>query len=612
MSAGAPVLLSVRDLSVTFQRQDEAPLRAVRGFSVDIREGEFVGLMGEPGCGKSTAAIALMGLVKPPGHIEAGSVTFRGRDLLAMTQAEQAALRGGEIGLIVQNPRTSLHPLLKVGTQIANVYQAHERATAREAWDRAIEMLRLVGINDPGRRARAYPHELSTGMTQRVLIAMALSSRPRLLIADEPTSGLDVTIQTQFLDQMWQATQATGSAVLLVTQNLGIVANYCDRVVIMKEGTVVETAPALQFFRQPQSDYSKRVLALQRAGAGGSLGLLQARSEDVRDAAPLVEVRGLSKEFAIRGSKATVHAADRVSFAIGVGECLGVVGESGSGKTTTGRCLLRLETPTAGELLFRGERLTGLPEAAFRPYRAKMQIVFQDPFDSMNPRWTVGEVIGELLGLHTELDAAARQRRVDELLRLVGLDPGLKAMSPQQLSAGRQQRVAIARAIATEPDFVVLDEPTSALTPETTAEIIQLLMDLSRRLGIAYLFISHDLTTVEYICHRVAVMYLGQVVEIGSKEQVFHMPAHPYTRALLAAHLFPDVENRRVDQRDRPTLAGEIPSPIDLPAGCYLYGRCPSQTAPCATMKQELQTLPDGRDVRCWRVAAGEIPVGRA
>ncbi|MDQ2804675.1 MAG: ABC transporter ATP-binding protein, partial [Pseudomonadota bacterium] len=240
MSAEAPVLLSVRDLSVTFQRQDEAPLRAVRGFSVDIREGEFVGLMGEPGCGKSTAAIALMGLVKPPGRIEGGSVTFRGRDLLAMTPAEQAALRGGEIGLIVQNPRTSLHPLLKVGTQIANVYQAHERATAREAWDRAIEMLRLVGINDPGRRARAYPHELSTGMTQRVLIAMALSSRPRLLIADEPTSGLDVTIQTQFLDQMWQATQATGSAVLLVTQNLGIVANYCDRVVIMKEGTVVE------------------------------------------------------------------------------------------------------------------------------------------------------------------------------------------------------------------------------------------------------------------------------------------------------------------------------------------------------------------------------------
>ncbi|MDQ2805107.1 MAG: ABC transporter ATP-binding protein [Pseudomonadota bacterium] len=608
----APVLLSVRDLSVTFHRQDEAPLAAVRGFSLDIREGEFVGLMGEPGCGKSTAAIALMGLVKPPGRIDGGSVMFRGRDLLAMSQAEQASLRGGEIGLIVQNPRTSLHPLLNVGTQIANVYRAHEQASAAAAWDRAIEMLRLVGINDPARRARAFPHELSTGMTQRVLIAMALSSRPRLLIADEPTSGLDVTIQTQFLDQMWQATQATGSAVLLVTQNLGIVANYCDRVVIMKDGTIVETAPALQFFRQPESAYAKRVLALQRAGAGGSAGLQQARSADLADAATLVEVRGLSKDFAIRGSKAKVHAADQVSFAIGVGECLGIVGESGSGKTTTGRCLLRLETPTAGELLFRGESLTELSEAAFRPYRAKMQIVFQDPFDSMNPRWSVADVIGELLALHTTLGAAARQRRIDELLTLVGLDPRLKAMSPRQLSAGRQQRVAIARAIATEPDFVVLDEPTSALTPETTAEIIQLLMELSRRLGISYLFISHDLTTVEYICHRVAVMYLGQVVEIGTKEQVFHTPAHPYTRALLAAHLFPDAENRRVDQQSRPTLAGEIPSPIDLPQGCYLYGRCPSQTERCATMKQALRALPDGRELRCWRVAEGEIPVAPA
>jgi peptide/nickel transport system ATP-binding protein len=602
----APPLLRVSDLSVIFQRHDAPPLHAVRNFSLEMREGEFVGLMGEPGCGKSTAAIALMGLVKPPGRIT-GSLTFRGQDLLAMPPADQARLRGGEIGLIVQNPRTSLHPLLKVGTQIANVYRAHERASSRAAWARAIEMLELVGINDPGRRANAYPHELSTGMTQRVLIAMALSSSPRLLIADEPTSGLDVTIQTQFLDQMWQATQATGSAVLLVTQNLGIVANYCDRVVIMKDGTLVETAPALQFFRQPQSAYAKSVLALQRAGAGGEGKLLQANSADTAGRAPLVEVRGLSKDFAIRGSAAKVHAADQVSFSIGLGECLGLVGESGSGKTTTGRCLLRLETPTAGELLFRGESLTGLSDEGFRPYRAKMQIVFQDPFDSMNPRWSVGDVIGELLALHTPLDAAARQRRIDELLTLVGLDPGIKTLSPRQLSAGRQQRVAIARAIATEPAFVVLDEPTSALTPETTAEIIQLLMELSRRLGISYLFISHDLTTVEYICHRVAVMYLGQVVEIGTKEQVFHHAAHPYTQALLAAHLFPDVENRRVDQVSRPTLQGEIPSPIDLPKGCYLYGRCPSQTPVCATMKQDLQTLPDGRDVRCWRAAAGEI-----
>jgi peptide/nickel transport system ATP-binding protein len=235
-----------------------------------------------------------------------------------------------------------------------------------------------------------------------------------------------------------------------------------------------------------------------------------------------------------------------------------------------------------------------------------MQIVFQDPFDSMNPRWTVGDVVSELLKIHTDLDGPARERRVDELLMQVGLDPSLKQIRPASLSAGKQQRVAIARAIATQPEFVVLDEPTSALTPETTAEVIALLMDLSRRLGLAYLFISHDLTTVRYICHRVAVMYLGQIVEIGTKEQIFGAPAHPYSQALLAAHLFPDLATRRVERARRTTLAGEIPSPIDLPPGCYLYGRCPMQKERCAVEKQQLTTLPDGRAVRCWRAAAGE------
>jgi oligopeptide/dipeptide ABC transporter ATP-binding protein len=602
----APLLLSAEALSVGFFPQDERPVHAVRDFSIAVREGEFVGLMGEPGCGKSTAAIALMGLVKPPGRITGGQVLYRGRDLARMAEAERTALRGGEIGLVVQNPRTSLHPLLNVGTQIGNVIRAHDRVSKRAAWARAVELLKMVGINDPERRASAYPHELSTGMAQRVLIAMALSSRPKLLIADEPTSGLDVTIQTQFLDQMWEATQATGSAVLLVTQNLGIVANYCDRVVVMKDGAVVESAPVRQFFRAPQHAYSRRVLALQRSETDQQEGR-RVGSAEIADVAPLIEVRGLSKAFDIRGSKAKVHAADDVSFRIRPGECLGLVGESGSGKTTTGRCLLRLEAPSSGELLFQGQSLTALDEAAFRRFRARLQIVFQDPFDAMNPRWTVGEVIGELLSLHTDLDAAGRAARMEELLALVGLDPRVTRLLPRQLSAGRQQRVAIARAIATSPDFVVLDEPTSALTPETTAEIIRLLTDLSRRLGLAYLFISHDLTTVDYVCHRVAVMYLGQIVEIGSKEQVFEAPSHPYTRALLAAHLFPDLRTRRVDRKDRPTLRGEIPSPIDLPKGCYLFGRCPSQVEKCRSLKQELAPLTDGRAVRCWRVTEGDM-----
>ena len=465
----------------------------------------------------------------------------------------------------------------------------------------------MVGINDPDRRAHAFPHELSTGMTQRVLIAMALSSRPRLLIADEPTSGLDVTIQAQFLDQMWEASQATGSAVLLVTQNLGIVANYCDRVLIMADGRIVEAAPVREFFTAPQNDYSKKVLALQRAAQGDDPAARMARSADVPEGAPLVEVRDLSKDFDIRGSEAKVHAVDHATFRIRTRECLGLVGESGSGKTTVGRCLLRLEAPTAGEIMFGEVPLHAITDDALRRMRTKLQIVFQDPFDSMNPRWNVADIIGEMFDLHTDLRGDAGPQRIDELLTLVGLDPAIRNVAPRQLRAGRQQRVAIARAIATHPDFIVLDEPTSALTPETTAEIIQLLMELSRRLGISYLFISHDLTTVERICHRVAVMYLGQVVEIGTKEQVLGAPRHPYSKALLGSHLFSDLSNRRVDRKERESLQGEIPSPIDLPKGCYLYGRCPAQVARCRDMPQTLAALPDARKVRCWRVEAGEI-----
>jgi oligopeptide/dipeptide ABC transporter ATP-binding protein len=596
-SVTAPVFFSASDLVVEFPREDAPPLRAVDGFSLSVREGEFVCVLGATGCGKSTAALALAGLVRAPGRIVSGRVDFAGQNLLLLPEEERNAIRGRDIGLIVQNPRTSLHPLLKVGTQISNVIRAHNKVGAREAWQRAIEMLRMVGINDPERRARAYPHELSTGMTQRVMIAMALSSKPKLLIADEPTSGLDVTIQTQFLDQMWEAAQATGSAVVLVTQNLGITANYSDRVLVMQGGKIIESAEVHQFFEAPVTDYSRRVLALRERAEGGT-----AHSKDLAAGDALIDVRALSKQFAIRGTDAKVHAADNVSFSIRAGECLGLVGESGSGKTTTGRCLLHLEKPSSGDVLFRGQSLASLTEAAFRPYRARLQMVFQDPFDSMNPRWTVGQVIGELLDLHTDLKGSARRQRIGELLELVGLDARVQAVRPKDLSAGRQQRVAIARAIATDPDFIVLDEPTSALTADTTAEIIRLLMDLSARLGLAYLFISHDLTTVRTICHNVAVMYLGQIVEIGSKEQVFATPSHPYSIALLAAHLFPDLDHRRIDRRDGPALAGEIPSPIDLPNGCYLVGRCPSQLPRCATERQTLTKIPDGRSVRCWRV----------
>ena len=600
-------ILEARDITVRFPIVEGPDVYAVKNFNLAVKPGEFIGLMGEPGCGKSTAAMSFLGLVRPPGVIDQGTVEFMGRNILTMGEEEVRQLRGRDIGMIVQNPRYSLHPMMRVGDQIANVYRAHNDVSKKEAWAHAVEMLRMVGINDPERRVKAYAHELSSGMAQRVLIAIALSSRPKLLIADEPTSGLDVTIQAQFLDQMWDSCRQTNSAVVLVTQDLGIVANYCDRVVIVHEGTVVEDADVFTFFKSPQHGYSRRILELQReAQAAGEavLGKIDPK------ASPILDVQDLSKLFPIRGSESKVHAVEHANFELRPGECLGLVGESGSGKTTIGRCVLRLVEPTQGKIVFQGKNLADLQSNEFRKFRGDLQIVFQDPLDSLNPRWTVHQVLTEPLKLHTNLSDAEREDRITELLKLVGLEPSMRFALPREMSAGRQQRTSIARAIASNPDFIVLDEPTSALTPETTAEIIQLLMDLSAKLGIAYLFISHDLTTVKYICHRVVVLYLGQIVEVGTKDQVFNRPRHPYSRALLASHLFPDTANRRVDREVRESLKGEIPSPIteNLPKGCYLYGRCPAQLDKCRDMPQELAKLDDGRSVRCWRVAQGDLP----
>ena len=608
-AAASNLVMEARNVTVRFPIEDAPEVTAVNNFSIQIKPGEFIGIMGEPGCGKSVAAQALLGLVRPPGYLASGEVLFQGHDLLKMEPEEARKLRGKDIGMIVQNPRYSLHPMYRVGHQIAKVYRAHNQVTKQEAWDHAVAMLRMVGINDPERRANAYAHELSSGMAQRVLIAIALSSKPKLLIADEPTSGLDVTIQAQFLDQMWENVRQTNAAVVLVTQDLGIVANYCDRVLIMHKGSVVEQADVHSFFRSPNHEYSRAILALQREETSEERSTREVKVDAASK--PLITVDKLTKLFPIRHSESKVHAVDGASFEIRPGECLGLVGESGSGKTTAGRCLLRLVEPTSGDIFYRDINLSKLSREEFRQKRDKLQIVFQDPLDSLNPRWTVEQCLMEPLNLHTNMTSDQKRARMQELMQLVGIDPGQIHALPKEMSAGRQQRVSIARAIASNPDFIVLDEPTSALTPETTAEIIRLLMDLSRKLGIAYLFISHDLTTVKYICHRVVVMYLGQVVEIGTKDQVFNTPAHPYAKALLASHLFPNVENRRVDRAVRETLQGEIPSPITerLPKGCYLYGRCPSQKDRCKAEKQELQKLADGRVVRCWRVAEGDLPI---
>jgi oligopeptide/dipeptide ABC transporter ATP-binding protein len=593
-------LLDVQGLSVGYP-VDGRMLRPVDGLSFTIAEREVVGLVGDAGSGKSTAALALLGLVRPPGRILGGAVNFQGRDLLTLPDDDLRAIRGRDIGIIVQNPRASLNPMLRIGRQIGHVWQAHNGGSDTAARARAVEMLRMVGINDPERRIDSFAHELSGGMAQRALIAMALSSRPRLLIADEPTSGLDVTIQAQFLDQMWRTVQDTGSAILLVSQELGVIANYCDRVLVLHDGRIVEDASVRTFFAAPQHPYSQDVLRLYRERGGAFPAQVAA------DARPLLQATGLTKHFPIHHSAKVVQAVSRADLTVRRGEALGLVGESGSGKTTVGRLLVRLVDPTAGTVAFDGADISALGQAALRPVRRRMQIVFQDPFDSLNPRWTVAEILDEPLRLHTDLDRAARRAKATEALALVDLPATLLDRKPRGLGAGTLQRISIARALVLEPAFIVLDEPTSVLAPRARNALIDLLARLRDRLGLAYLFISHDLTTVRYLCQRVAVMYLGQIVEEGTVEEVFTDPRHPYSRALLSAHLFPDPTHRRVDHPVPEALQGEIPSPIDPPSGCYLGSRCPHATAACRATPQDLAALGHWRAVRCMRAVAGEI-----
>lgn len=574
----------------------------VEGTSFSVREREVVGLVGDAGSGKSTVALALLGLCRPPGRILSGSVRFGGRDLLSLPDEKLRAIRGRDIGIIVQNPRAALNPMLRVGRQIGYAFQAHNRATGKQARRQAVDMLRMVGINDPERRVDAYAHELSGGMAQRALIAMALSSRPKLLIADEPTSGLDVTIQAQFLDQMWNTVQQTGSAILLVTQELGVIANYCDRVLVLHDGRIVEDAPVRRFIEAPEHSYSRDVLRLYRERSGTFPQALPRGQGEV-----LIRTEKLTKHFPIRNSRKVVQAVDRFSLEIRKGESVGLVGESGSGKTTVGRCLLRLVDPTSGAIVYRDTDLTALQPRDMRGYRSKLQIVFQDPFDSLNPRWTIGDILGEPLHVHTSIARAERRSKAAMALELVGLGPELLDRKPKGLGAGTLQRINIARALICEPEFIVLDEPTSVLAPRARNGLIELLNRLQRQLGLSYLFISHDLTTVRYLCQRVAVMYLGQIVEEGSVAQVFQSPRHPYSQALLSAHLFPDPQRRRVDNPVPDQLQGEIPSPVNVPIGCYLASRCPHAAESCRSQPQQLEEIDDGRLVRCHRVAKGEI-----
>ncbi len=560
-------LLEVRDLRVSFSAR-ETETEAVRGVSFDLHKGETLGIVGESGSGKSVTARAIMRLLpEASARVKSGEIVFLGQNLAQKTRKEMEAIRGRDIGMIFQDPMTSLNPTLRIGEQIAETLRKHRKMSKREARAEAVEMLKLVGIRDPETRFDQYPHEFSGGMRQRAMIAIALACRPSLLIADEPTTALDVTIQAQILNVMKQMQEKLGTSIVLITHDLGVVAGMCDRVAVMKSGEIVEEGRTEDIFAKPQHPYTRKLLnALPRLDepkkpkGGRSADALQGQGSqgeapirnDVPNAAsaeaslatasaePLLEVRSLRQHFNL-GKGRTLRAVNDISFFIREGETLGMVGESGSGKSTTGRAILRLHEPTGGDVLYRGMAVNRLSPKEMKLMRRDMQMIFQDPYASLNPRLKVLDIIGEAMDVHgLSKNPAQRRARVEELLEMVGLDPAFALRYPHEFSGGQRQRIGIARALAVEPKFIVCDEPLSALDVSIQSQVVKLLEDLQQKLGLTYLFIAHDLSMVKHISDRVAVMYAGKIVELAESEELYNNPQHPYTKSLLAAIPVPD------------------------------------------------------------------------
>ncbi|WP_225803473.1 ABC transporter ATP-binding protein [Streptomyces sp. NK15101] len=519
--AAAP-LVEVDRLTVDF----DGGARAVDGLSFTLEAGRALALVGESGSGKSTVAGALLGLHRGTGARLGGTVRVGGIDVGAAGPAELRRLRGGVAAMVFQDPLSALDPYHSVGDQIAEVYRIHHPGSRKAARARAVDVLGRVGIPDAARRSRSRPHEFSGGMRQRALLAMALACEPRLVVADEPTTALDVTVQAQILDLLHELRRETGTALLLVTHDVGVAAESVDEVLVMRHGREVERGAVAGVLGAPSAPYTRALLsAVPRLD-----GPVRTAPETKET---LLEAVGLRREFG-RG-KAAVTAVDGVSLTVRAGETLGVVGESGSGKTTLGRMLVRLLDPTGGELRYRGEEIGGLSDKRLLPYRRELQMVFQDPVSSLNPRRSVGESIADPLRVAGERDETRIRGRVRELLDRVGLDPDRYAAYPHEFSGGQRQRVGIARALAAEPRLIVCDEPVSALDVTTQAQVTALLAELQAELGLGLVFIAHDLAVVRQVSDRVAVMRGGRIVEQGTVDEVYGEPRDPYTRQLLAA-----------------------------------------------------------------------------
>ncbi|MBE3012081.1 ABC transporter ATP-binding protein [Microbispora sp. NEAU-D428] len=525
-------LLVVRGLRVSY-RTPAGRATALDGLDLDVHPGQITAVVGESGSGKTTAAHALVGLLPEGGVIESGSVRFQGEELTGLSEKGWRGLRGRRIALIPQDPATALDPVQPVGRQVAAVLRVHRLATPARARARAVELLAEAGLRDAATTARQYPHELSGGMRQRVLIAVAMAARPHLLIADEPTSALDVTVQRRILDHLDHVVATTGAAMLLITHDLGVVADRAQHVVVMSGGRAVEAGPARRIRTDPRDPYTRRLLADVPALTG------RRPAPAPTEAAVLLSVRGLGKSFPVRSGplrrRGTRNAVEGVDFDIPKGTTLGLVGESGSGKTTTARMILGLERPTAGSVRFAGEDVTAVRGEALRRLRRRVQLVYQNPYASLHPRFTVEDLLTEPMRNYGVGDPAGRAATVRALLDDVALPTSLARRRAGELSGGQRQRVAIARALSLNPDLLVCDEPVSALDVTVQAQILELLARLQRERGLSYLFISHDLAVVRQVSHSIAVMRGGRIVEQGDTEQVFTSPRHPYTRELLAA-----------------------------------------------------------------------------